>query len=91
MKTRFLKFKSVLAISVMALTVFASCSDADDNPEPPVVVEKDFQVAFASGSGSISGTYLQGLNDLSTGEISFSGKGYSMTSSRTARASSSNA
>ena len=85
MKTKYLKFKSVFAVGVMALTVLASCSDDDDPTPPPPVVEKDFQLAFASGSGSISGTYLQGVSDLSTGEISFSGKGYSMTSSRTAR------
>jgi len=86
MKTKYLKFRNVLAISVMALTVFASCSEDNDEPTPPPpVVVKDFQVAFASGSGSISGTYLQGLSDLSTGEISFSNRGYSMTSSRVAR------
>ena len=85
MKTKYLKFKSVFAVCAMALTVLISCDDNDD-PEPPAPeVTKDFQVAFASGSGSISGTYLQGINDLSTGEISFSNRGYSMTSSRVAR------
>ena len=83
---KYLKFKSVFAIGVMALTVLASCSDGNDNPEEPLpVVEKDFQLAFASGSGSISGTYLQGVSDLSEGEITFFGRGYEMTSSRTAR------
>jgi len=86
MKTKFLKFKSTFAIAAIGLTVFASCSDKDDDPTPPPPpVTKDFQLAFASGSGSISGTYLQGITDLSEGEITFSGKGYSMTSSRTAR------
>ena len=85
MKTKYLKFKSVFAIGAMALTVLISCSDNDDDPEPLPVVEKDFQLAFASGSGSISGTYLQGVSDLSEGEITFFGKGYEMTSSRTAR------
>ena len=85
MKTKFLKFKSVFAIGVMALTIFVSCDDNGDPTLPPPPVVKDFQLAFASGSGSISGTYLQGVTDLSEGEISFSGKGYSMTSSRTAR------
>jgi len=84
MRTKFLKFKSLFAIGAIAFTVFVSCDDNDD-PAPLPVVEKDFQLAFASGSGSISGTYLQGVSDLSEGEISFSGKGYSMTSSRTAR------
>jgi hypothetical protein len=86
MKTNILKIKSVFAICAMALTVFVSCEENNDTPEPPAPeVKKDFQLAFASGSGSISGTYLQGVSDLSTGEITFSGKGYSMTSSRTAR------
>ena len=85
MKTKFLKFRSVLAMSIIALAALTSCDDNGDPAPPPPVVEKDFQVAFASGSGSISGTYLQGLSDLSTGEISFSNRGYSMTSSRTAR------
>ena len=85
MKTKFLQCKAVFTAAAVALTALASCSK-DNNPEPPLpVVEKDFQLAFASGSGSISGTYLQGLSNLSTGEITFSGKGYSMTSSRTAR------
>ena len=85
MKTNILKIKSVFVICAMALTVFVSCEE-NNNPELPLPeVKKDFQLAFASGSGSISGTYLQGVSDLSTGEITFSGKGYSMTSSRTAR------
>ena len=33
MKMKYLKFKSVFAIGVMALTVLASCSDGNDNPE----------------------------------------------------------
>ena len=85
MKTKFLNFKSVLAIGLTALTVLTSCDDNDDPIGGGDVVKNDFQLAFASGSGSISGTYLQGVTDLSEGEISFSGKGYSMTSSRTAR------
>ena len=84
MRIKFQKFKSVFVASMLALTVFTSCNDKDD-PLPPPPVVKDFQLAFASGSGSISGTYLQGVTDLSEGEITFFGKGYSMTSSRTAR------
>ena len=84
MKIKYLKFRQVFAIGAIALTVLTSC-DGNDDPEPLPVVEKDFQLAFASGSGSISGTYLQGVSDLSEGEITFFGKGYEMTSSRTAR------
>ena len=85
MKTKYLKFRNVFSIVAMALIVFISCDDNDDPTPPPPEVTKDFQLAFASGSGSISGTYLQGVSDLSEGEITFFGRGYEMTSSRTAR------
>lgn len=45
----------------------------------------DFHVAFAVGSDSRSATYVQGLTDLSTGTISFSGFGFELPSTRTAR------
>jgi len=61
MKTNNLKIKSVFVICAMALTVFVSCEE-NNNPELPLPeVKKDFQLAFASGSASISGTYLQGF------------------------------
>ena len=83
---KFQKFRKTFAIGVIAIGLFTSCSDDNDSPTPdPEPVKQDFQLAFASGSGSISGTYLQGVSDLSKGEITFFGKGHSMTSSRVAR------
>lgn len=85
MSKQFKTLRNVLISGTCAIALFASCSkDSPITPEEPEP-EKDFQLAFASGSGIISGTYLQGLSDISTGEITYAGKGYSMTSSRTAR------
>ncbi len=85
MSNQFQMLKNVLISGAFAIALFSSCSkDSPVTPEEPEP-EKDFQLAFASGSGIVSGTYLQGLSDISTGEITYAGKGYSMTSSRTAR------
>jgi len=80
-----INFRSTLFAATCAAALFSSCKKDNQDPDPGPIVEKDFQLGFASGSGSISGTYLQGLPDISTGEITFEGKGHSMTSSRTAR------
>ncbi|MCV9928658.1 hypothetical protein OIU83_13395 [Flavobacterium sp. LS1R49] len=88
MKIKFRNLKSTLLSGAFAIALLSSCSSNDnDGDVAPTLpeVKKDFQLAFASGSGLISGTYLQGISDLSQGEISYSGKGFSMTSSRTAR------
>ncbi|MEA9414874.1 hypothetical protein [Flavobacterium sp. PL02] len=87
MKIKFRNLKSTLLSGACAIALLGSCSSNDNNGDTPTSpeVKTDFQLAFASGSGSISGTYLQGVTDLSQGEISYSKKGYSMTSSRTAR------
>jgi hypothetical protein len=78
-------FRSLLAIGVCAVGLLTGCSD-DKTPEPTLPGEtKDFQLSFASGSGSISGTYLQGISDISTGDISFTNKGYLMSTARTSR------
>ena len=79
----FLKFKNVFAVSAMALVLFASCDNGND-PDPGEIIENDFHIAFANGSESISGTLVQGVEDLSTGTISPS-KGWELESSRTAR------
>lgn len=78
-------FKNQIAIGVIAMALLTGCNN--DEPSGPIdpVETKDFQLAFASGSGSISGTYLQGVTDLSTGEVSFSGKGYHMSEGRVSR------
>lgn len=84
-----LNFRTLTTSAFMAALLLGTISCSSDDKEgtvtPPVVGTKDFQVAYASGSGSQSAVYLQGLNDISKGEISFSGKGYQLPSSRTAR------
>ena len=80
----FFKFKQTFAISAIALALFASCTDDGDSPITGEVKKNDFHLAFASGSGSASATYVQGVSDLSTGTIS-SLTGYQLESSRTAR------
>lgn len=84
---KFTRFKSLFAASICAVSILASCSDKNNNEVSPVdpVESKDFQLAFASGSGSISGSYLQGVSSLSEGEVSFLGKGYLMSEARTSR------
>ena len=84
---KFTRFKSLFAASICAVSILASCSDDDNNKLAPVEPKesKDFQLAFASGSGSISGSYLQGVSSLQDGEVSFSGKGYLMSEARTSR------
>lgn len=77
--------KSLMMAGACAIALATGCTKDDNNgPELPVETQ-DFQLSFASGSGSISGTYLQGLPDISTGDISFSGKGYLMSTARTSR------
>lgn len=83
---KFLRFKSIFAIGAIALATM-SCSDDnnDEKPAPPPVDTKDFQLAFASGSGSISGTYMQGVSDVNTGTISFEKAGTLFSTGRTSR------
>jgi len=86
MKSKFLKFNNFFVAAMVALVSFASCSDDDKEEEPPGPVDtSDFQLAFASGSGSISGTYMQGVSDVSTGTITFENKGALLSTGRTSR------
>ena len=80
----YLRFKGTFAAGVMALALFASCSDNDDNMEKKEDVKNDFHIAFANGSESNSATLLQGVSDLSSGTVG-SQIGHEMESSRTAR------
>lgn len=85
-----LKFKSLVKSMFIAgaLVGAVACSSDDKSPEvidPKPNSGKQFQLAFASGSGSESYTYLQGVDNLSSGVISFDKKGYQMPSSRTSR------
>lgn len=89
MKSNFLNFKGLfLAVSGVLLTVGCSSDDNStkvDPVNPPVEQTKDYQLAFANGTGSQSGTVLQGVKGLSEGVISFDKFGYQLSSSRTAR------
>lgn len=83
------KFKSVItALVVFSSLLFVSCSDSDSDdgftPGGTGSTAKDFQIAFASGSGSNSATTVQGVSELSTGAVS-SRVGFELESSRTAR------
>lgn len=76
-------FKKTFSVCAVALILFTACSD---DKEPTIKERKydEFHVAFASGTGSASASYVQGISDLSTGTIS-SKTGYQLESSRTAR------
>lgn len=86
MKNRFQNLRNVIAVGTLAIALFGSCSkDKDPNNGDDKAGEKDFQLAFASGSGSISGTYMQGLADVSKNTISFQGAGALISTGRTSR------
>jgi len=81
---RFFKFKNAVAISAMALVLFTSCDKDNNKGEQWGEKKGDFHIAFANGSGSISGTLVQGLSDLTKGTVG-ADVGWEMESSRTAR------
>lgn len=87
MRLKFQQIKSSLAIAAIAVGLFVSCDSDDPNPDPdPDPIEtKDFQLAFASGSGSISGSYMQGVSDVTKGVISFESAGALISTGRTSR------
>lgn len=87
MKSFDLRILFYLSVLVVGLGFLVSC-EKDDNgkidPVKPPVITRDFQVAYAQGSGKQQTVYLQGISDLSKGEISFQGKGYKLETKRTA-------
>lgn len=90
MKIKFKQLKSTVIAGMCAVALFTSCSsdDSSSNNGGGTVTpsgSKDFQMVFANGTGSASGTLLQGLKDISKGDISFKDKGYQVKSARTAR------
>lgn len=76
------KFKHVFIAGVAAFLM--SCGEDGPGTDTPADT-KDFQLAFASGSGSISGSYMQGVSDVSTGTISFEKAGALISTGRTSR------
>lgn len=85
-----IKFINLLKMSFVAavMATATSCSDDDGaagtNPVDETS-EKIFHIAMAVGSDGQSQTYIQGLTDLSTGDVSFNGFGFEVPSTRTAR------
>src|SRR5690606_3650153 len=74
-----------LSLVSVALLSLPSCKQDNDKKDEEPGKSGDFHVAFAVGSDSESSTYVQGLSDLSTGNISFEGFGFELPSTRTAR------
>lgn len=81
---KYLTLKNSLTAIVMSMALFISCEDNDEFLEEGTPIENDFHIAFANGSESISGTLVQGVNDLTSGLISPK-IGWELESSRTAR------
>lgn len=76
-----------ILLSGLLLTASLVSCDKKDEPTSQNEVEvttSDFQIAFASGSGSNSATLVQGVADLSSGTVSAK-RGHELESSRTAR------
>lgn len=87
MKKINLRILFYISTLVVGLGFLSSCSEDESNGKEPVkppVITRDFQVAYAQGSGKQQTVYLQGISDLSSGEISFQGKGYKLETKRTA-------
>lgn len=89
MKLNIFKNKGKMFVGAIAFIVSAGCSSDDSSPSPDPIINptenKDFQLAFASGSGSISGTYMQGVADVDKGTISFQTAGTLISTGRTSR------
>ncbi|MFD0701180.1 hypothetical protein [Myroides pelagicus] len=85
------KFRSLAtSFALVGMLAFSAACSSDDSAveggtTTPPGKDKQFQLAFASGSGSESAIYMQGVDDVTKGTISFSNSGYQLPSSRTAR------
>lgn len=77
-------FSKKTLLALIAAFTLASC---DRNGDENINEDngKEFQLAFSSGSGSITGVYMRGMDDLSQGTVSFDGKGYLLSEARTSR------
>ena len=81
---KFSTLRNMFAISAIALALFTSCDSDDNDAELWGEKKGDFHIAFANGSGSISGTLVQGIEDLTKGTVG-ADTGWELESSRTAR------
>jgi hypothetical protein len=79
-----LKFLANICLASCLLVNITGCKK-NKKEDPEVSAEGQFHIALAVGSGSRSKTYVQSLNDLSTGNISYTGYGFEVPSTRTAR------
>ena len=88
-----MKFNFNHVFKIALLTGFtvatASCTTDEVTPATPnpggETGDRDYTIALAVGSGRTSTTYVQAVNDFSTGSINFDGYGFEVPSSRTAR------
>jgi hypothetical protein len=79
------KISSIITLSAL---LFASCKDKEDIKKDETQYGNktgEFQIAFAVGSDGNSTTYVQGKDDISSGEINFNQYGFEVPSTRTAR------
>ncbi len=76
---------AIVAALVFVVAAFTACDNNTPDPNLQSTVYGDFQLIFSNGSGNPSGTLVQGVKDVSKGEINFVGRGFEMTSSRVAR------
>lgn len=82
----YFNLKNLVILSFLFLAVaLNSCEENEPDNGSGEIVYGDFQLAFASGTQSESAVYLQGISDISKGEITFKNNGYELSSSRTAR------
>lgn len=89
MKVNFLSSaKATLMGAALLSGALVGCSSDDDGggmPNPPQGDQSFYNVVFGVSSEGNSGTYVQALENISEGSISFDGEGFEVPSVRTAR------
>ena len=79
-------YNSLKGVLIAATAIGAiSCSKNDSDPSPVLTDARPFHVAYAIDPEGQSQTIVQGLDDLTTGNINFNSYGFTVPSSRTAR------
>jgi hypothetical protein len=84
MKHKIFQRLNIVLYTATAVGVL-SCSKGHDDPSPVVTDARPFHIAYAIDPEGQSQTIVQGLDDLTTGNINFTGYGFTLPSSRTAR------
>ncbi len=82
-----IKSKSWLLSTALVGSLMVSCSSDDNSKSEKKLTgsQEFYNVAFGVSSEGNSGTFTQAFTDLTTGDISFKGKGFEVPSVRTAR------